>query len=137
MSVAEVVTLVFAGVVACSTTVYTYWTYRLWRSTRASVELTRMTSLMNLMAMLDKEARTAAAENRPDAAAVRDAINFLGDVFFEQIIEDMELDRNLDARKHLLRLATLLQSHGIPLPPSLAKLASAAADGAPHPPRAA
>ena len=46
--------LIFTGVIAASTLVYTFYSIRLWRATRSSADIARFTAFMSLLTQLMK-----------------------------------------------------------------------------------
>jgi hypothetical protein len=65
ISLSEAIMIVFTGVIAVSTVIYTIFSAKLWKSTRSSVNIARYTGFLNLMVMLNNSIEEAEKKGSP------------------------------------------------------------------------
>src|SRR6266545_62780 len=86
--------LLFTGVIAASTVVYTIYSIRLWKATRASAEISRYTLFISFMMELDRQVQLAKLQQRPDAAFLEQFEKMLFEHGARSILADVDLKKN-------------------------------------------
>lgn len=105
--------LVFTGVIAGSTIIYTYFSIKLWRATRASVDVARFTAFMELLYRLYEELEKERAEEKPTVAMHEQFIRTIGEFGFEIFIKDLDIKKTPELVQYLSTFDGLFRAWNI------------------------
>lgn len=109
----EVLMLIFTGVIAVSTVVYSVFSIRLWKATRSSVDMARYTAFMNLMVQLDAYVKEAKLHGRPEAVLYEQLGSMLVELGIDRFLKDVDLKNDKDAIEYFAKIEGMLRGHNI------------------------
>lgn len=102
----EILTVVFAGIVAGSSMIYAGYAIKLWRATNASVDIARFNAFLGFVLQLQVAAKEAALTSPQDAQI----LNQLGAIIIEAGLTSMAADVDLRKNPDLVRVISQLES---------------------------
>ena len=110
MTGADVVTLIFSGVIAVSTVIYTLFSIRLWTATRLSADIARYTLFLNFTFELHRQVEFAKATNKPDALALAQFEQVILELGVKSLLKGVDLKKNPELAEYLARLDGMLRT---------------------------
>jgi hypothetical protein len=109
----DVLMIVFTGVIAASTVIYTTYSVRLWKATRASVDLARYTAFMNLMVQFNQKAEEAKRKGLPEAIFLEQFGTMLIEFGFERFLDEIDFKRDKHAIEYFSKIEAMLRGFGV------------------------
>ena len=107
------VVVVFTGVIAVATCLYTFFTHRLWKEMRFSTDIARYTAFANYLTVLGTEIEKT-KKSDPKAADLLSAISSLAMATgVEQFLKDIDFDKNKEAKEYFESLASTFTAQDI------------------------
>ena len=109
----EWIMIVFTGVIALSTAIYTYYSHKLWKATRTSTDIARYNTFMSYLMSLSAEA-SKVRETDPEAAQFYDQLaTLMMDIGISRFIEEIELKKNPEIRDYFNKVEGMFRAKGI------------------------
>ena len=109
----EIVILVFTGVIAISTAIYTYYSHKLWKATSFCSDIARYNSFMSYLKLLSDEGE----KHRRDSPETAEFIDHLGSLIMEvgvqRVLEDIDLEKDRQARDYFSKIEGMFRGRGI------------------------
>ncbi len=113
ISLTEIIMLVFTGVIAGSTVMYTIFSRKLWKATRSSVDIARYTGFLNLMVMLNNSIEDAKRKGLPEAIMLQQLGNIMGEFGFKRFLDDIDFDKDKEDREYFEKFEELFRNNNI------------------------
>ena len=105
--------LIFTGVIAIATIIYTFYSIQLWRATRASAEIARQTAFVNMWAQLNNYAQMARQQGLPEADFLRQFGDILAEFIIRSLMEDLNKRKNENVREFYRQIDEMIASQDI------------------------
>ncbi len=105
--------VLFTGVIAASTLVYSFYSIRLWKATRSSADIARFTAFMSLLTQLVKYIEDAKREGKPEAVFLDQLGVMIAEFGFDRFLSDIDFKKDKDAREYFAKIEGLLRGHNI------------------------
>lgn len=110
----NLIMLIFTGVIAASTVVYTVMSYRQWKATRLAADISRYTLFLSFLLQIHKEAeRARLAQKQPDAAILEQFEIILMEAGLGQLITDADVKKNEKLRTYISQMEVLFRANNI------------------------
>lgn len=109
----EIVMLIFTGVIAVSTVVYTYYSIKLWKATRRSTDIARYTLFINFMLELHKMAEEARLMEKPDAPFLSQFEMVMLEMGADEALRGVKLKKRPDLMALIARIDGMLRANNV------------------------
>ncbi len=118
----EVLMVVFTGVIAVATAIYSFFAIQLWRATRDSVgvsrdlfRLTSFSAFFDLLMRMEADIQSAALRGRSEAdvTALRRYRDMLAELGFGALVRNVDIAENPEAREYVARFAGFFTAMGV------------------------
>jgi hypothetical protein len=109
----EIVMLIFTGVIAVATVVYTYYSIKLWKATRRSTDISRYTLFINFMWQFHLYVEEVKQLQRPDATFLERFENAVLEHGLEDMMRDVNIKKLRTFAEFIARFDGMLRANGV------------------------
>ena len=109
----EIGTLIFTGVIAISTCIYSYYSAKLWKATLASVDIARYTTFMNYMTTLGQQIEQTKVTDPQGAAFLEQFAMLMGEFAIERFLEDVDFKKNAEVRDYFNKIEVMFRARNV------------------------
>jgi hypothetical protein len=109
----DYIALIFTGVIAIATIIYTFYSIQLWKATRVSAEIARQTAFVNMWAQLNNYAQAAKQQGLPEANFLRQFGDILAEFIIRSLVEDLNKRKNENVREFYRQIDEMIAAQDI------------------------